>query len=169
MRAISDQNPEDFVLSNSWCHQCEHRTRMDATVRRHWHVNIWLLMTFLGWISDPDSDRLSPPSLSLLGLSLPGQTQTFSICYRIIQNSKCWSQYTLVWLRRSSCEVGVSAEGVSDSAVISLVKLEGNIPVFPWRTPSHQPSSTWKISFKGKTNQVPSDAGEEISSRGLSG
>lgn len=47
-------------------------------------------------------------------------------------------------LRRSSCEVGVSKEGVSDSFRISLVKLEGNIPVFPFRNPSHQPSSTWE-------------------------
>jgi len=43
-------------------------------------------------------------------------------------------------LRSSSCEV--SREDVSDSAWTTLVKLEGNIPDFPFRNPSHQPSST---------------------------
>lgn len=47
-------------------------------------------------------------------------------------------------LRSSSCEAVASAPGLSDSARISLVKLEGNMPVFPFRSPSHQPSSTWR-------------------------
>lgn len=40
----------------------------------------------------------------------------------------------------------MSTEGVSDSDRISLVKLDGNMPVFPFRSPSHQPSSTWRRS-----------------------
>lgn len=47
-------------------------------------------------------------------------------------------------LRSSSCEAVASAAGLSDSARNSLVKLEGNMPVFPFRSPSHQPSSTWR-------------------------
>lgn len=59
--------------------------------------------------------------------------------------SPAWPGHSLVRpLRSSSCEAGVSAEAVSDSDGISLVKLEGNMPVFPFRSPSHQPSSTWR-------------------------
>lgn len=49
-------------------------------------VTYWLeLITFLGWISpDPVSERLSPPSLSLPGLSLPTHTSTQNtlVCFR---------------------------------------------------------------------------------------